>query len=63
MIQPNSGNWQQNQIQLTHTSLHVGDKGEIELLRDKIKELEALLSKFPSIIESTSMANSSKNFT
>ena len=40
----------------------LGDKGEMDLLRDRIKELEVELTKSSPVIGSTTVANSCKNF-
>ena len=62
MLQQNSSNWQ-----LLHYSGNIfqppgDDKDEMDLLRERIKQLEAQLSHFSSIIGSTLVANSGKTF-
>ena len=60
MIQQNSDNWQPLLYYSGNVFQPPGDKGEMDLLRDMIKQLEAQLSQSSPIIGSTTVGNSGK---
>ena len=62
MLQQNSGTWQPSTHYVGNVFQPPVVKGEMDLLRDRIKQLEAELIKSSPIIGSTTVANSGKNF-
>ena len=62
MLQKYSGTWQPSTHYVGNVFQLPVAKGEMDLLRDRIKQLEAELVKSSPIIGSTTVANSGKNF-
>ena len=64
MIQPtaNAHTWQPHQAPTNQSNQLGGDKNDFELLKEKVKHLESILSNSTPIIGSTSVANSGKKF-
>ena len=62
MFQPTSNAWQSHQAPTNQSNQPAGKKNDIELLKERMKQLEAILSNSSPIIGFNSVANSGKQF-
>ena len=62
MYHPTGNIWQQHQASTNQPNQPARDKNEIDLLKEIMKQLKAIISNLSPIIGSTSVANSGKQF-